>query len=206
VNHPAEAWSETDFERLFRAHFDEIYRVLFRVVGSKTEAEDLAQEVFLRCYRQGNPGSHGDPGSPDDPGSQADPAGRSLRPWLYRVALNLAFNARRDRRRLDVRHEKAGRIGAATGDRPDTDPVESISREEDRAAVRRILAGLPPRQAQILLLRHAGLSYREVAATIDVSPTSIGALLARAETAFESAYRAAHADRNRGPDAMEASS
>ncbi len=50
--------------------------------------------------------------------------------------------------------------------------------------MRQILDGLPPRQSEILLLRYAGLSYREVAEAIGVAPSSVGTLLARAEAAF----------------------
>jgi len=164
-------WNDAEFERLFRAHFAGIYRVLFRIVGSRQEAEDLAQEVFLRCYQVWDPSAH------------------PVRPWLYRVAMNLAFNERRDRRRRDVRNDKAGRIETAIGDPPDPDPSEAIAREEEREAVRRTLDTLPPRQAQILLLRHAGLSYREVAEALEVVPASVGTLLARAEAAFEEAHR-----------------
>ena len=65
------------------------------------------------------------------------------------------------------------------------------------AAVRRVLAGLPQKQSELLLLRHAGLSYRELAEALGMAPGSVGTLLARAEAAFEKAYRA-----QEGQDAM----
>ena len=66
------------------------------------------------------------------------------------------------------------------------------------------LAELPPQQAQLLMLRHAGLSYKELALALDVAPTSIGTLLARAERAFEARYRAtAGLDATGGEDAHE---
>ncbi|MFQ5343804.1 MAG: sigma factor-like helix-turn-helix DNA-binding protein, partial [Anaerolineae bacterium] len=63
-------------------------------------------------------------------------------------------------------------------------------RYDERQTVRQVLAGLPPRQAGLLLLRHAGLTYRELAEVLDVVPGSVGTLLARATAAFEQAYRA----------------
>jgi RNA polymerase sigma-70 factor (ECF subfamily) len=61
-------------------------------------------------------------------------------------------------------------------------------------SVRKALAALSERQMQLLVLRQAGLSYRELALALGVAPGSIGTLLARAEAAFESAYRALEHD------------
>jgi RNA polymerase sigma factor (sigma-70 family) len=62
-------------------------------------------------------------------------------------------------------------------------------REERRARVRETLGDMKPRDAQILLLRAEGLSYRELAETVGVSASSIGTLLARAEAEFERKFR-----------------
>jgi RNA polymerase sigma-70 factor, ECF subfamily len=70
--------------------------------------------------------------------------------------------------------------------------------------VRESLAELPPQQSQLLMLRYAGLSYQELAQALDVAPTSIGTLLARAERAFEVRYRAAAGlEATGGDDAQE---
>jgi RNA polymerase sigma-70 factor (ECF subfamily) len=69
------------------------------------------------------------------------------------------------------------------------DPVEVAEREDERAAVRHALAALPERQAQLLLMRHAGLSYRELAEALGIAPGSVGTSLVRAETAFEKVYQ-----------------
>ena len=180
----AEAWSqatprpqdEAAFEALFLAHYDAVYRLLAHIVGSPQEAEDLAQEAFLRLYRQ------------------RFPAGREhhVRGWLLRVATNLAYNALRgDRRRAQRQNAAARQETASPGA---ADPAEAVARQEEQARVRQVLASLPDRQAELLLLRHAGLSYAELAATLDVAPGSVGTLLARAEAAFAAAYRAAGDD------------
>jgi RNA polymerase sigma-70 factor (ECF subfamily) len=65
-----------------------------------------------------------------------------------------------------------------------------VLRAEEQRAVRRALAALPERQRACLLLRHAGFSYAEVAATLDLAVGSVGVLLARGERAFRDAYLA----------------
>jgi len=170
----ARPWEETAFEALFRTHFGGVYRLVFRIVGSRPEAEDLVQETFVRCYRNGSPTDAAFP----------------TRAWLYRVATNLALNAQRDRRRLRARHERAAVVEAAAQD-PAWDPIDGIAREEERARVRQILDTLHPRQSRLLILRHAGLSYQELAQTLDIAPGSVGTLLTRAEAAFEKLYRSA---------------
>lgn len=167
---PAPVGEESGFEALFLAHYAALYRLLFRIVGTREEAEDLAQEAFLRLSRQRF--------TPDRE--------HNVRGWLFRVASNLAFNALRSRRRAQTRSETA--FGQTDG-AGEADPVSAAVRDDERVAVRRTLAALPERQAQLLLLRHAGLSYREIAEALGLAPTSIGASLARAEAAFEAAWR-----------------
>ena len=164
------AQAETDFDAQFLAYYEGVYRLLYRIVGTREEAEDLAQETFVRLARQ------------------RFGAGRehNLRGWLYAVASNLAFNALRGRGRRQRREETVFRQADPRGE---PDPAEAALRDDERAAVRRTLAALPQRQAQLLMLRHSGLSYREIAAALGMAPRSVGALLARAEAAFEAAWR-----------------
>ena len=67
-------------------------------------------------------------------------------------------------------------------------------RAERCERVRLVLAALKPRDAQMLLLRSNGLSYREVAESLGIAATSVGTLLARAEAEFERRYRARYGD------------
>jgi RNA polymerase sigma-70 factor, ECF subfamily len=164
------AHAGTDFDALFLAHYDGVYRLLYRIVGTRDEAEDLAQETFLRLSRQRF-----------GPGRE-----HNVRGWLYAVASNLAFNALRSRGRRQRREKTAFRQGEDSGER---DPAEAAMQDDERAAVRRTLATLPERHAQILLLRHAGLSYREIADALGMAFGSVGTTLARAEAAFEAAWR-----------------
>ncbi|HEX9595908.1 MAG TPA: sigma-70 family RNA polymerase sigma factor [Anaerolineales bacterium] len=162
----------TVFEDLFRTHFQALFRHLYRIVGERGLAEDLAQETFLRLYRQ-----------IFEPGRKHHP-----RAWLYQVATNLAYNAVRDQaRHAQTIRQNAGRLSL---DAPGDDPQDVLQRSEARQQVRQALAELPPRDAQLLLLRHAGLRYDELAEVLNLAPSSIGSLLSRASRAFAQAYQA----------------
>ena len=105
--------------------------------------------------------------------------------WLYRVATRLGYNSLRAARRR-ASHEQAA---AEPEEARSLDPAEEVARAERRQQVREALAELSPQQVQVLILRHSGLSYKELADVLGVAPTSVGTLLARAERAFEARYR-----------------
>jgi RNA polymerase sigma-70 factor (ECF subfamily) len=154
------------FEELFLRHYDRVYGLLYRLVGTRHEAEDLTQEVFLRLYRR--------------PLSRPD----NVTGWLYRVAMNAGYNAlRSENRRFRRERASAPEVEVA----PSTE-AEVTGRERSRQ-VRAALATLPPRSAQLLVMRHMGFSYRELAEIVGVAPGSVGTLLNRAGEAFRKAYR-----------------
>ena len=155
----------TAFEELFLRHYAPVYRVLYRVVDNAQEAEDLAQETFTALYQQ----------PPRLDGSNA------LGGWLYRVAVNRAYNALRSNKRLQRRLEQVEL-------EQQSDPQDEYVRREERERVRAALAQLPERTAKLLLLRYAGLAYAEIAAALQVAPGSVGTLLVRAERAFVQVY------------------
>lgn len=171
------AGDEQSFEQLFERHYDLVYGVLFRLTGTRAEAEDLAQDVFLKLYRQ--PIRHA-----------SNVAG-----WLYRVAVNTGYNALRANQRRYWREQ------ATALDQPKPDSPESLAaRREEQQQVRAALAKLKPRSAKLLILRESGFSYDELAGMIGVSPTSVGTLLARARKQFEEAYRTMAVDSEREED------
>jgi RNA polymerase sigma-70 factor (ECF subfamily) len=68
-------------------------------------------------------------------------------------------------------------------------PQEIFAAAEERRTARQVLADMNPRQSQLLVMRYSGMAYKEIAAALDLSPTSIGPLLVRAEREFEKRYR-----------------
>lgn len=161
-----------DFDALFLAYYATVYRLAYRIAGTREEAEDLAQEAFARLHASPQLWT-------------AEPS--ALKGWLYRVVTNLAYNNARGQGR---RRRREDAVFGENAMRTEADPADLAERAEQRATVRQTLLRLPERQAQLLLLRHAGLTYKELADTLGVAHTSVGTLLARAEAAFEQAYRA----------------
>jgi len=163
--------AESAFEAAFREHWPRLVATLYRLVGESDEAEYLALETFWRLHR--------------DPPPLAHP--ESLRGWLYRVATNLGLNALRARRRRQGYEAQAGHLDIQ--ENAPGDPADEVERAQEGSRVRLALAHMKPRSAQVLVLRHSGFSYAEIAAALGVVPGSVGVLLARAEKEFEERYQ-----------------
>jgi RNA polymerase sigma-70 factor (ECF subfamily) len=165
--HPPAQQELAAFEAVFYEYYTRVYAVLFRLVGDPAEAEDLALETFWKLWQQ--------------PPSRRD----NLGGWLYRVATRLGYNALRAAQRRGRYEEAAGEALQPSGV---ADPAGEAERARERARVRAILGRMPERDARLLVLRHSGLSYKEIATALGVSPNSVGTLLARAEAEFERLY------------------
>ena len=163
------------FAAVFRERYAELYGLGYRLLGDHGEAEDVVQETFLRL--DGQP--------------VLDRPDEEVAAWLRRVCLNTAYNRLRGqrRRRATAHLDRAGRAERADDEAdPTATPLLEVLRAEQQRAVRQALASLPERQRACLLLRHAGYSYAEIAATLDLAVGSVGVLLARGERAFRDAY------------------
>ena len=150
-----------DLEEIFRRDYQRVVGVAARVLGSRDQAEDVAQEVFLSF------------------GRSSVPTGEA-RGWLSVAAAHTALNLLRSGRRRASREETA----AAAEDAVVSDVAEAVVTLEERSRVRAALARLPRKQAVALVLRHSGLSYADVAAALDLSPGSVGTTVRRAESAL----------------------
>lgn len=153
-----------DFEALFQAHYPRIARAIVRVINDPGRAEELAVETFWKLWRHRE--------------AQNESAGG----WLYRSAIRLALDElRRSARRAKYEPWFRPLIAPRT-------PHELFDASEEQGRVRAVLAGLPRIQAELLLLRHEGLSYAELASSLGLNPASIGTLLNRAQDAFRKEY------------------
>jgi RNA polymerase sigma factor (sigma-70 family) len=149
-----------DLELVFRADYARVVAVAARVLGSRDDAEDVAQEVFLAF------------------GRSSVPAGAAPG-WLSVAAVHTALNLLRSGRRRTRREEVA-----ADGDPVVPDVADAVVVREERSRVRAALARLPRKQAAALVLRHSGMSYADIAAALDLSPGSVGTTVRRAEHAL----------------------
>jgi len=145
------------FGELVRRHQDFVYGAALRIVRNPVMAQDLAQEAFVRAHRALS-GFRG----------QAQ-----VRSWLYRIATNLALNAVQRRREYptDEVPDRPARID------PAHDAENLILRRELEDAI----AELPPKLQRPLVLReYEGLSYQEIAETLDLPLNTVRTRILRA--------------------------
>jgi RNA polymerase sigma-70 factor, ECF subfamily len=167
----AGTWTEAEFESVFREQFARMIRVIRRVLRSDAEAEEVCADAFLKLYRMG-------------PGGIAEGTASA---WLYRVATRTAIDRLRSRKRRGFEEQLDAGLDIADG--LESDPLGRMVRGERIAEVRFALAQLKVEKAQVLLLRHSGLSYQEIAAAMRIKPASVGTMLARAEAEFSMLYQ-----------------
>ena len=151
------------FEQVVLRHQKEAWSVALRFLGDATEAEDVAQEAFLRIL-------------------EASPRYRptaSFRTYLYRVVTNLCLDRARKKRPLYLE-----RLPDAASSGPT--PADAFAAQERHEAVRVALETIPPRQRAAIVLRHfEGLSIQEIASILEATPKAVERLLARARSALE---------------------
>jgi len=161
------------FTELVERYRNRLLTVLEHLVGNHEQAEDLAQEVFLRVFKA----SH-----------RYEP-GAKFSTWLFTIANNVASNALRSRSR---RRE----VGVPEGNGSDSSPMQldqlakaasgfmptrALDKAEQAQMVRQAVASLSERQRMALLLaKFEGMSYQDIAQTMDLSVQAIKSLLSRA--------------------------
>jgi len=154
---------DSDFTDLYRAHLRDVYSYSYYRVGNHHDAEDLTEQTFLQAYR------HFDR-------AQRESNGRPLRPWLIRIAHNLAANYYRDRsRKPQTQLEDAAIVSA---------PHDTEDLVEGRQELQDVLEGvskLPDDRREALIMRFAlGMDNREIARALDRSEGATKVLIHRA--------------------------
>jgi RNA polymerase sigma-70 factor, ECF subfamily len=149
-----------DLEALFRAHHALVLQTAYRITGSVMDAEDVLQTLFLRLARREN--------APD--------LGDGARPYLHRAAVNLALDVLRNRRPGVPLEEVPWQRLPAAG----PEPFQHQAQEELRSWLRKALAGLNPRAAEIFTLRYLeGYGIDAVAKTVEASRSTVAVTLFR---------------------------
>lgn len=157
------------FDDLMVANYSTVLGIIYRYLGrTGQEAEDLAQDVFLKVYRSRD---------------RYVPTAR-FTTWLYRITANLCLNYRRDRARQGMASLEAlggGEQKISLGDPSAGLPEDDIDLDEVQTAVRQALEELPDTQRMAMILsRFQGLSYREIGDVLESSEKAIKSLLHRA--------------------------
>ncbi len=154
------------FTEIVKHHQRAIHATAYGLTRNAADADDLAQETFVHAHRA----------------LATFRAGEPLRPWLTRIAVNLAYSLfRRRKRRPETSIEPLVEAGQqwAAGE----DPVNEVAEREQSERIRARFAELKPEHQAILVLRVVqGLSYDAIARTLNVPVGTVMSRLSRART------------------------
>ena len=165
--------SAAAFEELVTRYQGRLTNVLRHLTGGREQAEDLAQEVFLRVYRA----------------RKTYEPGAKFATWLFTIANHVASNARRNqsrRREVTLQTHDSGPLGTRPFDKTlqassGQMPARRLDKAEMRDIVRMSVESLGERQRMaILLSKFEGMSYAEIAEVMETSPQALKSLLSRA--------------------------
>jgi RNA polymerase sigma-70 factor (ECF subfamily) len=163
---------DAEFSDLYRAHLRDVYSYSYYRIGNHHDAEDLTEQTFLQAYRHFER-------------AQRESDGRPLRPWLIRIAHNLAANYYRDRSRRPQTHIDDDTV------LPALHTTETLV--EGRDELKRILEGvaqLPDDRREALIMRFAlGMDNREIARAMGRTDGATKVLLHRATRQLEQIVR-----------------
>jgi RNA polymerase sigma-70 factor (ECF subfamily) len=162
---------EEAFQSLFNCYAPPVINFAYRFLHSQAEAEDLAQEVFLRVYK----------------GRERYDDNRPFKPWLFAIASRLISNHLRNTKRhhqvsLDYTPAEDEAPLASIIPEKSLRPDQQIDQQEKVRAVQAALDGLPENQrTAVLLARFEEMSYEDIAEVMGVSITAVKSLLFRAK-------------------------
>ena len=167
---PSKAELDREFSELYKAHLRDVYSYSYYRIGNHHDAEDITEQTFLQAYRHFER-------------ARSESNGRPLRPWLIRIAHNLAANYYRDRSRRPQSPLEDSEATLAT-----THDTESLV--EGRDELTRVLAGvaqLPEERREALIMRFAlQMDNREIARAMGKTDGATKVLIHRAIRQLES--------------------
>lgn len=176
------------FDRLVRRHLDSVHRYLVRLTPSPADADELAQETFLRMWQRA---------------ASYRPGQVRLTTWLHRIAHNLAVDRFRRQRGESVSLDAPEALSVTDGTAL---PDEQIGLARTGRVLERAIAALPANQrAALILCQVQGFSNRETARILGVSVRGVESLIARARRTLRRILDAAESAAGAGSDDHESS-
>jgi len=166
---------EDAFEILVNRHQTSILNLVYRLIGDRTQAKDLAQEVFLRVWQSAK---------------SYEPKAK-FTTWIYRITANLCFNELKSARRKKwFSFNRSDEDGGHTFEETLADSAPSaediLLQKERSRQISDALQRLPENQRMALVLkRYDGLSYQEIAQIIGCSVSAVESLLVRAKRTLQ---------------------
>ncbi len=162
---------EAAFRKIVDTYQDSIYSLCSQYLGNHQDAEEIAQDVFIKLYKNAE---------------NYEPRAK-LSTFLYRIAVNLSLNRIRDRKRkrlvsLDFLRTAKGGMESRSEDRPDV----ILEREEKAGVVQKAIDSLPDKQrTAVILKRYHHLSYKEIAGVMHCSVAAVESRLFRARQSLQ---------------------
>jgi len=164
------------FERLVEAHQSKVVGVVAKMLGDVSDAEDIAQQVFLRVWNSA---------------ARYEPSAR-FTTWLFTITRNLAFNELRRRKRhpaVSLDSELGGRAFQVQDAHAKSAP-KVMMEEEMQASIQKAIDALPQAQRMaVILRRYQDVSYEEIGNILEMSVPAVKSVLFRARTTLRECLR-----------------
>ncbi len=155
---------------LIRRHQQRVYHLAYRLLRDPLEAEDAAQEVFIKVYENAH---------------RFEPKA-SVTAWLHRITANHCLNLLRRRRP----QESLDQEEAPSPPDPGATPLEALEEADLNRRLEELLNSLPENQRRALVLKRFGdLSYQEIGEELGLSPQAVDGLLKRARQTLKQALK-----------------
>ncbi|MGA8571829.1 MAG: RNA polymerase sigma factor [Desulfobaccales bacterium] len=158
-------------EEFVRRHQQRVYQIAYRLLRDHLEAEDAAQEVFLKVYENAH---------------RFEPKAK-VSAWLHRITANHCLNLLRRRRPMVGSLDQEEGTGPPD---PGANPLEVLEEMDLHRRLEELLGELPENQRRALVLkRFVGLSYQEIGEVLELSPQAVDGLLKRARQFLKKALK-----------------
>jgi len=153
-----------DFESYWRKYKEEVFKKAAYITGNFETAEDITQDVYLKLFNE--PPKHND-----------------VKPWLLRVAINLAYNFVRNKKT----HTEKNKL---IEENENVISIEDVAiKNYEIRQTKKILNMLNPKERMCLLLKFSGYRYFEISEIVGIEKNSVGQTIARAQKKFQEKYK-----------------